>query len=78
MAGEETVKIENKPVQPRDADAANFQEFVSTLGKLKPGQSFVVEALPANYRSAISVAQTLLGKQFATEKEGDAYRVGLV
>lgn len=72
------MKIENKPVQPRDVDAAGFQEFVATLGKLKPGQSFVVHALPANYRTAISVAQTLLGRQFATAKDGKAYRVGLV
>jgi hypothetical protein len=72
------MKIENKPVQQRDIDAKRFQTFVAALGKLKPGQSFLVDALPANYRTAISVAQTLLGRQYATAREGDAYRVGLV
>lgn len=78
-ARKETVKIENKSIhQSRDVDAARFQIFVATLGKLKPGQSFAVDSLPANYRTAISVAQTLLGRKFATAKEGAAYRVRLV
>lgn len=72
------MKIENKRVQSSTDGEVAFQAFVETLGKLEPGQSFVIGNIPAHYRVAISVAQTLLSRKFATRKVGDKFRVGVV
>jgi len=73
------MKIENKKVTQSDSrESPNFQEFVTTLGKLKPGQSFFMTEVRPHYRIAISVAQNLLKARFAIRKEGDGFRVGRV
>lgn len=70
------MKIDNKPVTQRRSTTGEYGEFVLTLGKLKPGQSFLFN-LTSDHRRAIAVAEILLGIEIATAKEeGNTYRVG--
>lgn len=72
--------IENKALnrRQRKLDSGEFRQFVVSLCALGPGQSFRVQAIPSNYRTAISTVQTALGRAFATERDGRQYRVGRV
>lgn len=72
------MKIENKKMNKVSRSKDDFKEYLLTLKKLKPGQSFVTEKMPSHYRLAISISQVLLGAEFACRTEGNKHRVGRV
>lgn len=73
------MKIENKSVARGDSRRSqDFEDFVVALQKLKVGQSFYLEGFASNYRMTISICRILLGREFASRKEGNGYRVGRI
>jgi len=73
------LKIENKPLLGKHGRGSEeFREYVLTLKELKVNQSFCIDFFPSNYRVALSVCQTILGRKFGHRKEGDVYRVGRI
>lgn len=73
------MKIEDKLMGMGDSRrSADFEEYVLTLKKLKVGQSFCVAEMPSHYRITLSVCRIILGREFASKKDGKGYRVGRI
>ena len=69
------LKIENKQVTPQDSE---WRDFLFGIRDLKVGQSFVLPTFSSNYRIAVSVLKTVVGREFVTRKEKNGYRVGRI
>lgn len=73
------MRIEDTPVErwSRKSGKRDFKAFVRALRDMEVGQSMLW--IPAsNDRMAISIVAELLGRRYATRKEGEtgAFRVG--
>lgn len=71
------MKIEDKPVG-RLNENHEFHEFLRAIRDLEVGQSFYLDDISTSCRIVLSSTMILLGKKFATQKEGNGYRVGRV
>ena len=69
------IQIENKPVTDKKK---HMIDFLFAVRDLEINQSFVVKAIPSDYRQALSTAGVLMNKKFSTVKEKDGYRVGRI
>jgi hypothetical protein len=74
------IEIENIPVQPikRASRSDDWQDFLSAIKTMEVRQSFLVPQLGSNFRLAMTVAQTLLDKQYITNKTASGVRVGRI
>lgn len=70
------MKIENKAVKQRARRSDEFHDFLNTLKRLEPGQSFVIGFWSSNYRNAITIAENLLDREFCSAQEGEKLRIG--
>src|ERR1700684_679784 len=74
LAVSDMTKIENVKVSAFN-NRGSRREFLEALPNLKVGQSFIWD-LGSNDRTAISIAQFFLDRQFVTRKEGHQFRIG--
>jgi len=52
-----------------------FQRFLTTIGSLKPGQSFVMEMVRPHHRIAFACAKSWMNWQIITRTEGEKTRI---